>query len=203
MKYQPPDWKAPKTRVAAATRGPGMGSLHLTLLVPEQTGYTSEASPTLYWYVSERFRGPVVVTLLGQQEADPLLELRLDRGVEAGVQAVPLETYKVALEPGGNYEWSVTLIVDPTRPSADAFASGTIARAPGARLPQTGDDVDKLAALAAQGYWYDALDLSSRQIAAHPRVSVWRETRAALLDQVGLDEPAAWDRRALAASASQ
>ena len=194
VQYRPPDWKAPKTRVAAATRGLEDPGPYLTLLVPERTGYTSEASPTLYWYVSERFAGPVQVTLLKERAIEPVLEMRLEHGVEAGVHAIPLRAYKVVLEPGVDYEWSVTLTVDPNRPSTDSFASGTIRRVPQAALPRAVAGADELAALAAHGLWYDAVDLSSRLIQAHPEDVAWRELRAELLEQEGLEEPAAWDR---------
>ena len=194
--FVPADRGAPKTRVAAGTRGLGTDGPYLTLLVPEQTGHTSEASPTLYWYVSEPYRGPVKATLIvaAEEEADPVLEQQLDGGVEAGVHALPLSEHDVALQAGVEYEWSVALVVDPDQPSGDIFASGTIRRAvPPAKLPGGGDDVDRLVALAGQGLWYDAIDLASRRIAARPQDATWRGMRAALLEQQGLKEPAAQD----------
>jgi Domain of Unknown Function (DUF928) len=195
VKYTPRDWGAPKTRVAAAARGLGRDGPYLTLLVPEQTGHTSEASPTLYWYVSEPFRGPVKATLMNEEQADPVLELQLDGGVEAGFHALPLGERDVALRTGVEYEWSVALVVDPDQPSGDIFASGTIRRAaPPAKLPAGGDDVDRLVALAGQGLWYDAIDLAGQHLAARPQDATWRGMRAALLEQQGLAEPAARDR---------
>jgi hypothetical protein len=186
------------TRVeGGGTRGLGTKGPYLTLLVPEQTGHTSAASPTLYWYVSEPFPGPVRAALMAadEEEVDPVLEQQLDGGVEAGFHALPLREHDVALQVGVEYEWSVTLVVDPDQPSGDIFASGTIRRAaPPAKLPAGGDDVERLVALAGQGLWYDAIDLASRRIAARPQDATWRGMRAALLEQQGLKEPAAQDR---------
>jgi hypothetical protein len=178
----------------AAARGLGRDGPYLTLLVPEQTGHTSEASPTLYWYVSEPFGGPVKATLMNEEQADPVLELQLDGGVEAGFHALPLGERDVALRTGVEYEWSVALVVDPDQPSGDIFASGTIRRTPPAKLPAGGDDVDRLVALAGQGLWYDAIDLAGQHLAARPQDATWRGMRAALLEQQGLAEPAARDR---------
>jgi hypothetical protein len=47
---------------------------------------------------------------------------------------------------------------------------------------------------AAQGLWYDALSELSTRIDATPGDSGLREQRAGLLEQVGLDRAAAYDR---------
>jgi hypothetical protein len=193
--YVPPDRNAPETRVAAATRAQASDEPYLALLAPRQTGHTSEASPTLYWYLSAAVARPVRVALIDPRQVDPALELDLERGLEAGVQALPLAAHKVTLEPGVEYEWSVTLVLDPNQPSGDIFAGGTIRRVASAGLPAAADGTDRLAALAEQGLWYDAIDLASRRIAADPKDGVWRALRASLLEQQGLAEPAREDRR--------
>jgi len=180
--------------VAAATRGSGRDGPHLTLLVPQQIGHTSAASPTLYWYISEPFPRPVKATLMSEEQADPVLELQLDGGVEAGVHALPLRAHDVALQPGVEYEWSVALVVDPDQPSGDIFASGTIRRVAPVKLPTAVDDLDRMTAYAEQGLWYDAIDLAGQHLTARPHDVVWRGMRAALLEQQGLTEPAARDR---------
>jgi hypothetical protein len=192
--FVPPDSGAPATRVAAATRGPGSNLPHLFLFVPEQTGLTGKASPTLYWYLSRRFSGPIEVALQDERGIDPILSLRLDRGADAGVHAVSLAEHGIALAPGVDYEWSVELVVDPTQPSANIHASGTIRRVVRDDLPRTGGDAARLDMLAANGLWFDAIELSSRLIARQPQDEGWRAARAALLEQVDLDEPAAFDR---------
>jgi hypothetical protein len=50
---------------------------------------------------------------------------------------------------------------------------------------------------AQHGVWYDAIAALSSQIDATPEDPTLREQRAALLDQVGLSEVAAYDRRGL------
>jgi Domain of Unknown Function (DUF928) len=50
---------------------------------------------------------------------------------------------------------------------------------------------------AGAGIWYDAIDEISRLISAQPENRELRAQRAALLEQVGLTEAAAFDRTAL------
>jgi hypothetical protein len=198
--YVPPDSGAPVSRVAAATRGPGGNLPHLFLFVPEHTGLAGKASPALYWYLSRRFSGPIEVALEDERRIDPVLSLRLDRGADAGVHAVSLAERGIALEPGVEYQWSVELVVDPMQPSANVHASGTIRRVVRDDLPRIADDAARLQMLAANGLWFDAIELSSRLISKHPEDEGWRATRAALLQQVDLAEPAAFDRNAAAAT---
>ena len=55
--------------------------------------------------------------------------------------------------------------------------------------------------LAEAGIWYDALDATSQAIAASPRDTQARDSRASLLEQVGLAEVARADREAAGAGA--
>ena len=55
----------------------------------------------------------------------------------------------------------------------------------------------RAALYAGAGLWYDAVDELSRQISAQPQNRALRESRASLLEQVGLAEVAASDRAAL------
>jgi hypothetical protein len=52
------------------------------------------------------------------------------------------------------------------------------------------------AVYAEAGLWYDAIDQLSKQIGADRGNRALREQRAALLDQVGLRDAAAFDRGA-------
>jgi hypothetical protein len=71
------------------------------------------------------------------------------------------------------------------------------APAPVAAARAKGMDKEALARmLAANGIWYDAFGLYSELIAARPNDRALRESRAALLDQVGLKDVADYDRHA-------
>lgn len=201
--YVPPEVGAPTTTTAAATRGRESVAPRPVLFAPAHTGLTGQASPTLYWWLSGDFGGPIELALLDDWRIDPVLEVKLARGAKAGVHALALAEHRVELEPGVTYEWSVALVRDPAERSRDIFTSAFIRRVARADLPRTADRTAQLHAAARVGLWYDAIDLSGRLVAERPAERTARGMRAALLEQVGLAEPAARDRRPPAVAAAQ
>ena len=131
----------------------------------------------------------------------PAMEFKLEPPLRPGVQAISLEDRGVTLKPGVEYQWFVAVVGNSEQRSNDVIAGGTIKRvaesdAVRAKLKET--PVEKRAALyAGEGLWYDAIDELSREISAQPQNRALRESRASLLDQVGLTEVAASDRAAL------
>jgi hypothetical protein len=121
---------------------------------------------------------------------------------KAGIQRIPLADHGVQLRPNVLYKWFVAVITDPDRRSRDILSGGMIevvsaspelsarlAQTPKARLPFV---------LAEGGLWYDALAGVSDMIDAAPKDLSLRKQRAALLDQVGLNEAAEFDLKRLA-----
>jgi hypothetical protein len=184
--YVPPDLGAPPTRTLAAVRG---GGEHVgpQVLAPEQTGLTAREQPLLFWYQGAPSAARVTVTVIDEEAIEPLLEADLGEIAERGIHALDLAAQGLRLEEGVEYQWSVAEVVDPEQRSADLVTSGTIMRGPGVEEPA-------LEALAAAGYWYDALALLAEEIAARPGDPQPRLLRAELLAQVGLDEAAAHAR---------
>jgi len=199
--YVPPDVGAPPTRTLAAVRGRGDPAA-LQVLAPEQTGLTREEQPTLFWYLPAPSEVPVEVTLIDDRSVEPLLEAELGPIDGAGLHALDLAAYDVQLEPGVEYQWAVAQVVDPGQRSADLVSSATIAHRPGGpAVPETAGGsppMDELGALAGAGYWYDVVALLAEAIAADPGNTGLRQLRADLLEQVGLDAAAAFERGAIA-----
>jgi hypothetical protein len=88
---------------------------------------------------------------------------------------------------------------DSAQDSPSLWAGGTIERVDPppellARLEQSAPS-DLPALYAEEGLWYDSLDALSDMIQAAPNEAILRQHRAALLEQVGLDEAAAYDLR--------
>ncbi|MGH7287229.1 MAG: DUF928 domain-containing protein [Myxococcota bacterium] len=193
--YVPPAIGEPARRIGAGTRGMGRQA-SIQILAPDHLGYTTEEQPTLYWYLAEATTTPVVFTIRDENSIEPLIEAQLAAPAQAGVQAVRLADHGMRIAPGTNYQWFVSLVPEPERRSKDFTVGAWIARRePDAALR------GKLAAangreaivFAESGLWYDAIDALSSQIASAPADRRLRAQRAALLEQAGLAEVAAYD----------
>ena len=170
------------------------------VLAPPKLAHSLSPQPTLYWYVSGPSHAPIRLTLLDVEAAgpEPLLELDIGPVPAAGVYATSLTKYGVHLEPGRRYEWSVALEVNPEAYSEEPVAKTIFATAEAdpTLLPRLAGAPPRarIKALAAAGYWYDALDLLARQIAANDQSEPWRELSATLLEQGRLQQVAAFAR---------
>jgi hypothetical protein len=198
--YTPPKLGAPSSgRVAGGTRGVDLDRPVLLVLVPDHTGLTVHAQPTLYWYVSQPINRPISVKITSDSMATPLLDTTILPPIPAGILALPLAQYATQLVTGVHYQWGLELATDPTQPSSSLWSSGAIEReAPSpeflAKLDLAAPS-DQPALYAKEGLWYDALDSLSAFIQVAPDDLALRQHRASLLEQVGLHEPAAQDLR--------
>jgi hypothetical protein len=177
----------------------GAGAPAPEALGPEHLGASAQASPSLYWFLPEATSLPVEVTVSDEGAVAPLLELTVPGPLRAGLHRVSLAEHGVRLAPGIDYHWFVALVRDPKSRSQDLVSGAAIRYAPpgpelGARLsaapPARGAHF-----YAASGFWYDAFDQLSRWLDAERDAALLHEHRAALLDQVGLDDAAAFERR--------
>ena len=93
----------------------------------------------------------------------------------------------------------IAWVPDPANRSQDVIASGSIQRiAPDAKLTAAlaeAKGLDKAAAYAEGGIWYDALEALTNEIDAAPKDKDLRAQRAALLEQAGLKDAAAGERK--------
>ena len=198
--YKPPMRGAPVTRVGGGTRGIG-NTLSVNVLAPSDTGYTTQEKPTIYWYASQPIDKPVELAITStaslQEAATPVLEITLQPPLAKGIHAFRLADHGVALKPGVEYQWFVAVVRNPAQRSNDVLAGGTIKRvedsAAQAQIKQA-PPAQWPALYAEAGIWYDAIDQLSRQISADEANRQLRERRAALLEEVGLREAAAFDR---------
>jgi hypothetical protein len=196
---------APATRVGGGTRSAG-DALTLNVLAPNETGYTTQEKPTIYWFVSQAVNTPVAMelTLISneslQAASKPLLEITLQPPLAKGIHALRLADHGITLRPDVEYQWFVAVVRNPAQRSNDTIAGGTIMRvadsdAVRSRLKQT-LQAQWPAVYAEAGIWYDAIDQLSQQISKDASNRQLREQRAALLEQVGLRTAAAFDRGA-------
>lgn len=196
--YQPPRRSAPRGRIGGGTRAATAGLPRVSVLAPDHTGLTKDGQPTLYWFISEGTTAPVEFTLMTDQFVRPIAEVRLSSPRETGVQAIRLADHGIKLSTGVPYRWYVAVIVNPERRSKDIVAGGVIERIePSESLVAflgraTSADLPRIYAEA--GIWYDAIAALSALIERSPGDVAVRHQRAALLDQVGLQEISEYDR---------
>jgi hypothetical protein len=195
VRYIPPSGSrpTPKTRVGkGGSRGePGAGSATVTLLVPEHVAYTSREQPTLYWHLSGSMPRPVVVTITGLEDVQPLLEKTLAGPHAAGIHAFWLGDYGARLSAGKTYRCTVQVIEKPDQPSlsdplATAFVERKDSSKGAARIGQSDDALSGAQRYAEGGLWLDALDAlfdNSGRGASDPKLM---QARQALLEQVEL-----------------
>jgi hypothetical protein len=195
--YQLPKVGKPRGRVGGGRRGTVIEVPDVYTLVPDHVGYTTSAQPTLYWYLSDKAKGDILfeLTLTDDTSIDPLVDKRLAAPTAGGLQSVDLSDYGVRLEPGREYQWSVSLVPDPKDRSKDVVASGWIERQPepdglASALEKAGpDEAAKL--YGQQGLWYDMLGALGEQIRRNPADAHARQELASLLEQAGLPTAAA------------
>ena len=171
----------------------------IELLAPEKMARTLSPTPTLYWHISKPAPGPVRFALLKDDvtTVDPLLEILIDAIDQEGIYGVNLDDHGLTLEDGQRYVWSIALSSEGNNFGSDLVAQTVMEHKAGAALVnalETARPEDRAIRLAAEGYWYDAIDILSDQIepgAASP----WQAARAELLDQAGLLQSARFDRQ--------
>jgi hypothetical protein len=181
---------APAVRLTGGSRGAGDELVRLDVLAPDETGLTTQEQPSLFWYQSRPAQAGLELTLLEEGKVQPLLQVKMDRASQAGIQRVKLADHGVKLQLDVEYRWVVALVLDRANRSKDLVASGFIKR-----VRPSGDLEAKLsratpaerpAVYAEEGIWHDALTGISELAEAHPNTEVYREQRADLLRQAGL-----------------
>jgi len=198
VQYRPPASDLAPRRVGGNTRGLPAALPAVAVLVPDHLALTVSERPTLYWYLSRPTAARIELVVVDPRDARPVVEAVVV-GERAGIQTFSLAERGVRLEPGVAYEWSVAVVADPAQRSRDVVAGGAVQRVePSAalrsRLAATGES-ERAAVLAAEGIWYDALAALSEPLAARPGDASLRARRAAVLEQAGLAEVAAFERR--------
>jgi hypothetical protein len=191
--YKPPVRGVPGGRVGGATRGtvkPAMPLPTADIIAPDgHSGLTTNAAPTLYFYVSRRVTYPTRLTISAPGQPAPIIETNIPSPQAAGIYAIRLGDYQVRLNPGVVYTCSLSIILNPRAPSRDIVASASVLRI----LPDPNLDAalraaplgGRAAVLADAGLWYDAVALAA-DLHQHA-------TLDAMMNEVGLVEPVSYD----------
>jgi hypothetical protein len=197
-----PGMQRPRSRIEGTIRGVESSELLVLPLVPDHVGLTIAGQPVLYWYLSKPTTSPIIFVLVDTRSIEVVHDVTLSPQPQPGVQLVRLADLGIVLEPNVQYRWYLTVVTDGQSPSRDIVSGGMIERIlPESILspvPASDGTIAAVRFYAENGLWYDALASISDLISSAPKNRLLRRQRAALLQQVGLQEPAEWDLRQVA-----
>lgn len=193
--YKPPAHGAPQRRVGGASRSGGENVPYITVIAPDHVALTLSEQPELYWFISGPSRVRIELALVEEADSATIKEVALDGVATAGMHRFSLAEHGVRLARDVDYQWSVALVPDPDARSGDVVSAAAVRRvapdpALAARLSVS--PAARATALAEAGIWYDAVALSC---GPGELTAASREHCAALLEQVGLEEAARFERR--------
>lgn len=212
VRYIPPNRGRPRNTQATGSRGGNQATgprgctqsnqslPTLTLLVPsDHDGLTTSGHPSFFWHISTPM--PMAFVLTESGVAQPLLEQQI-QPQEAGTIQMKLPKDLPELVAGREYRWSITLVCNRERPSANPFIQSWIKRVPlkpelTQQLTTAGSDHERALVYAQAGLWYDALAAISTAYTTDPSDQSILEDRFLLLNQVGLNQVAAQERQRL------
>lgn len=200
--YVPPKKFMPRARLGGTDRGPDSAELVVQPLVPDHVGFTSQETPVLNWFLSKPTSHEVRFTLVDDKSVKPVFEAPIPAPKEAGIFSIRTKDLDLALQPGVQYRWYVSIVRQAPWP--DIVTGGIIERCElsdclivmDARMTCS---VQSVTENARAGLWYDAMGCLCALIDADPTDVSLRRLRASLLTQVGLHGVAAWDLQAVPA----
>lgn len=171
----------------------------ITLLIPskEYVAQTSSGHPSFFWYLSKPVSVPIEFALVKPGVAEPILVQRID-SAKAGIIGIAVPQNAPELQTGETYKWSVSLVCNNKRPSANPLFYSWIERVPTspelskklAQLQPKNDsapEVRQRALIYGQaGLWYDTLAEFDRAMAIAPQDLSLKADFNSLLNQAGI-----------------
>lgn len=154
--FVPPQPGMPADRAGAGTRSFRAQASKVILLVPPDGGVTTLAKPPLVWRLKERFVGTVLSQITEVGKPGSAVAQRDNGRFRPSLYGFNLEWSRLALSPGGLYEWKVSLIDAKNNKVVDQ-AVGYVQRLATGATGESGAEVST-ELLARQGLWFDALD---------------------------------------------
>jgi len=174
------------TRTEIVTRAAGVGA-SVQVLAPVHLAVSFEASPRLYVFISSPGDHPLELVVVDTETDDVALEALIDPPLTAGLFALDLAEHGVRLEPGSRYVVSAALLRSVTEGAPVAASSFEVEARPD-EAPVVETEARRAHDLARAGSWVDAFATLSRWLEVDPALVRARAHRAALLEQVGLEQ---------------
>jgi Domain of Unknown Function (DUF928) len=187
----------PRRSQGSGSRGCDQGDLaEVTLLIPSQdvAGQTVLGHPSFFLYLPKSVSVPIKFTLSRPGGIDPIYETEIT-APEAGITKLELPTDRPELSADDMYMWSVMLVCNEKRPSANPYYFSWVERvsetpALAEELAAATTDRDRAAIYARSGAWYDALATLYQARSENPDDLQIQADLNALLAEVGLTEVA-------------
>ena len=196
--YVPPMRGSPDARISGATRGlPAVAATHLEVLAPDHVGLTLQDQPTFFWSTSHAIQGNVDLAISAAATDRVVYKTTIPGPATAGIYAFSLAGTAAHLEPGAIYQWSVSTVVPGEDAPRTIAISGQVKRVLPAQVKLaafSSDPNGAAIAYARAGLWYDAISALSQGLQQTPTDGRLHRSRAALLNQVGLNSVADFDR---------
>jgi hypothetical protein len=190
--YRPPAVGKPARTVGGGSRGPGDGFPQIYALVPNHVAWTSSQQPSLFWFVDDTPApsSKIQFTLIDEDGVKPMVEAPIETPKTAGIYRVRLSDFGIELQPNTEYEWSISIVVDPNERGKDIVATGWIyCIEPSDELKMriaSEGEARTVHVYADEGLWYDALTVLGDRIDRNPGDPELDTMRSTLLGQVGL-----------------
>ena len=191
-----PDRGSASSTLSGGRRGTSASACALDSLVPDPTvtllvpdgaiGLTTEAQPTLSWYLESSQKADMELVLSHPDKATPVYIQRLS--ANSGLIEVTLPE-SAALEVGTRYRW--TVFVTCNDGSDKIHARSFVERVADRELEaiiSTMTPMEKADAYAAKGIWYDALNKLVSAYRTESQMSTLLEIRD-LLNQANTEVP--------------
>lgn len=163
----------------------------MSVLAPNDSGWTSKAQPTIFWYFSgSTCSHPVQFTISNPEAMEEVLNTTLSQSTEPGIHRIDLAQFDVKLSPNTSYIWHISLVRQEKKGAKNIVSGGTLkyVPAPDSFVTRVSQHQGPQAVFdyAQVGYWYDAFTLLTDLVNSSPDNQLYRKQRICLIEQVGL-----------------
>ncbi|MCC5639995.1 DUF928 domain-containing protein [Nostoc sp. CHAB 5844] len=186
----PPSLGTPNRRIPAASRGIGCvtKNQNLTALIPTSNlGLTTQANPTLYFFIPQISASSVELVVQNQNE-QVVYQQKYKPTTKAGVVGIHLPPDVLAVSK--KYTWNFSIICNPQDRSLDKVVQGIIERVDNPslkkKLAQTTPQ-GRVLLYAEAGIWHDALDTLAKLRYSRPNDVKLKADWEALLTAPGVE----------------
>lgn len=194
--YLPPDDASHGGRAGGELRGgpeDACQSSHaiLSVLAPDDSGWTSDPQPTIFWYFSgSACHYPVQFTLSNPETMEEIITTTLSASITSGLHRLELGNFDIRLSPNVSYIWNISLVRQEKKRLRNLVSGGTLKYVPASESFSTNvsqhQGPQAIYDYAKAGYWYDAFRLLTNLVDAAPQNRLFRKQRICLIEQVGL-----------------